>query len=79
MVGLHKINIISLDVSAVCSASERLQTQRVAGNAFNETEGQKDGCGFPMGQEQPCRVLGVCFVGCVSIWLFLKVSRGLIS
>lgn len=50
MVGLHKVNITSLDASGICSASERLQIQRVAGSAFNEREGQKDGCGFPMGQ-----------------------------
>lgn len=30
VVGLHKINIISLDASGICSASERLQIQRVA-------------------------------------------------
>lgn len=50
MAGLHKINIISLDASGICSASERLQIQRAAGNVFNEKEGQKDGYGFPMGQ-----------------------------
>lgn len=50
MLGLHKINIISLDASGICSTSERLQIQRVAGNVYNEKAGQKDGCGFPVGQ-----------------------------
>lgn len=31
MVGLHKVNITSLDASGICSASERLQIQRVVG------------------------------------------------